>query len=482
MGVVAAAFVALAFGSASALAEATTGEAQFLVWSCTSSPCPWGATDSGFAIAWPAAAQPVTQRLGYTVSGGAYLPADTANGLVISVSSGSATAYAGTPGASSHHAIGSISPGQPLTIVDVAAGEVVSVQSGSTFSYSVTGPLTPPAPTVPPPAPTVTVPPPAPTVPPPAPTVPPPAPTVPPPAPTVPPPAPTVPPPTTPSPSGSSVWAVWTCTSSPCPWGAQDSGNALVWPASSQPVTQRLGYTTSAGVYAAATAGTVVTLQSGSASAYAGLPNAPSHRLLGSLGVGTPFTISGLSAGEVVSVQSAGSFTYTLGTATSTEPPPTTPPPSTTPTTPPPSTTPTTPPVATGNGTFDSVQARWRCNTPGCTNSDWYGAVINWPSWAAYQTNARAGDNARSVFSDTGAPLYPYMGSWANGCKVTTTYGLVLIVEWQRGSDSWRETWIQPGESYTIHLVGAENGAMIETYDFSPGFGVTLTNCTPHAL
>ncbi len=55
------------------------------------------------------------------------------------------------------------------------------------------------------------------------------------------------------------------------------------------------------------------------------------------------------------------------------------------------------------------------------------------------------------------------MGAWADGCEVTAVSGLVLIIEWERGTDQWRETYLDPGESHVIDLVSPEDGAMIET-------------------
>jgi hypothetical protein len=122
------------------------------------------------------------------------------------------------------------------------------------------------------------------------------------------------------------------------------------------------------------------------------------------------------------------------------------------------------------------------CNIEDCSGPEWLGAVIDWPSWAAYQSNARSGDQSRSVFAADDTPLYPYMGSWANGCKVTARTGNVLIIEWERGRDNWRETWLNPGESHTITLTYPEDGAMIEAEDGSPGFTADLENCTPQPL
>jgi hypothetical protein len=138
------------------------------------------------------------------------------------------------------------------------------------------------------------------------------------------------------------------------------------------------------------------------------------------------------------------------------------------------------PPPPPGN-VINSIQAFWRCDIPGCDVGPWVGAVINWPSTAAYQNNNRTGQ-PRWVYDANNQPLYPYMGSWANGCKVNAVSGQVLIIEWERGTDVWRETWLMPGESHTISLHAPENGAMIETYDYSPGFSVTLENCNPQPL
>jgi hypothetical protein len=58
----------------------------------------------------------------------------------------------------------------------------------------------------------------------------------------------------------------------------------------------------------------------------------------------------------------------------------------------------------------------------------------------------------------------------------------VLVIEWKRGTDTWRETWLSPGQSHVIDLVAPEDSAMIETYEGSPGFSVSLDSCTPAAL
>ena len=130
-----------------------------------------------------------------------------------------------------------------------------------------------------------------------------------------------------------------------------------------------------------------------------------------------------------------------------------------------------------------AIPASWRCNSPDCSGPDWPGAVISWPSWSAYQNNARTGNNARIVFSmHGGEPLYPYMGSWADGCQVTVVSGHVLIIEWQRGTDVWRATSLTAGQSHTIDLISPEDNAMIESPDGFIDFKVSLANCTPQNI
>jgi len=139
-------------------------------------------------------------------------------------------------------------------------------------------------------------------------------------------------------------------------------------------------------------------------------------------------------------------------------------------------------PAAAGDP-IDAVLALWRCNIPECNSPDWTGAVITWPDWAAHHSNARSGDQSRAVFAEeSGEPLFPYMGSWADGCEVTAVSGTVLIIEWQRGTDDWRETLLEAGETHVIDLVTPEDGAMIEGENASPGFSVSLQNCDPQPI
>jgi hypothetical protein len=285
----------------------------------------------------------------------------------------------------------------------------------------------------------------------------------------------------------ASVLASWDCTGSPCPWGERTTSEAATWPAAAEPIRTRHGYTVSHDVYAKApaVAGWTIRLATGSATVYAGTPTG-SHRALTSLDAGQTYTIpTTLAADEVVSVQNGSAFSHTL------TPGPTTP--TTTPTaTPTPTTTPTTTPTSqpTGSACTDPtrcnpvswVDSRWRYTGAGTNPGDWYGGVITWPSWSAYSSNNRQGDNSRAVYSASGEKLYPYMGEWADGCKVTVVSGAVLIIEWERGTDSWRETTVATGDTHTINLTGSENGAMIETPNNSEPFTVSLSSCTPQPI
>jgi len=145
----------------------------------------------------------------------------------------------------------------------------------------------------------------------------------------------------------------------------------------------------------------------------------------------------------------------------------------------------TPPPNAcTGTSNCTSVPSYWRCNIPQCSGADWVGTVITWPSWSAYSSNARSGNNSRTVYSapSGGTELYPYMGSWADGCQVTAVSGVVLIIEWKRGTDTWSETILQPGQSHTIDLVSPQDGAMLESNNDPSIFTVSLSNCTPQDI
>jgi hypothetical protein len=367
--------------------------------------------------------QAVSQRLGYTASAPVYLTDVDANGLSIMLVDGAAVVYAGGVNEASHRLIAMLDAGQTYVVAGLAPGEVLSVQSTSTFTYHLwspggsgdedeeggpdeSGPVTG---------------------------------------------------------VSASVNVTLNCTGSPCPWGSAPSGLAIVWDDSMEAGTQRLGYTASAPVFLSHryANGLSITLVSGSASVYAGSPEMISHRLLGTLVAGQTHVVNGLIAGEVLSVQDSSPFMYSLSVADSSVPID--------------DDEPCTDPV--NCQVVYAVPALWRCDTPNCADPDWGpGAVISWPEWSAYENNNRSGSQSRTVYSDSGEMLYPYMGDWAHGCEVTVVAGTVLVIEWERGTDSWRSTWLTTGHTYTINLTAPEDGALLESDRL---FTITLSNCSP---
>lgn len=268
--------------------------------------------------------------------------------------------------------------------------------------------------------------------------------------------------------TSSSVLATWDCTGTPCPWGDHTSALVAVWPVSAEPTRSRYGYTLSDYVYARAwnVAGWRVTVGSGRAVVYGGPLQGP-HVALASLGTGESFTIpAGLSADEVLSVQSDIAFDYSLTPGTSSPPAP--------------STVDCTDPIHCDRVSW--VASRWRYDGPRADPGDWIGGVVAWPSWSAYSSNGRSGWDSRTVYSASGEKLYPYMGRWAQGCKIRVVSGSILVIEWERGRNAWRETNISMGDSYTVHLIGRENSAMIETPNNSRPFQVSLSRCTPRRI
>lgn len=65
---------------------------------------------------------------------------------------------------------------------------------------------------------------------------------------------------------------------------------------------------------------------------------------------------------------------------------------------------------------------------------------------------------------------------------MTAVEGEVLIIEWERGVNWWRSTYLSPGQSHTIELTSPEDGAMLETPDTPTEFTVALRNCTPQPV
>jgi hypothetical protein len=116
---------------------AISGVSEMATWTCTGDPCPWGDELSNPAVAWPQETDPVTARLGYTVSPGVYLAASLANGLTVTIDSGSAVVHAGAPQDDSHPALAFLSEGESYDVFDLDPEEVLSVQSDEPFEYHV---------------------------------------------------------------------------------------------------------------------------------------------------------------------------------------------------------------------------------------------------------------------------------------------------------------------------------------------------------
>ncbi|MGD9695521.1 MAG: hypothetical protein AB7V42_07675 [Thermoleophilia bacterium] len=251
-----------------------------------------------------------------------------------------------------------------------------------------------------------------------------------------------------------------------------DQIQAHVWDASLDPVsgvgvrTARDGGGSPARIYLPASRanGLVLTVTAGTATARAVSATGMVVRDVATLTPGASHTVSGLAAGEALFVASPAAAGFTMA-ADPADPPG------------PDCTNPLTcDPV-------DSILTSWKCNIPACTGDDWGGQVIAWPSWAAYSDNARTGDNSRTTFEmDTGEKLYPYAGPWIDGCKITATYEHILIIEWKRGTDVWRPTYLAPGQSHVISLQGDEDNVLIESPDNWVQFGAKIENCTPQPI
>lgn len=145
-----------------------------------------------------------------------------------------------------------------------------------------------------------------------------------------------------------------------------------------------------------------------------------------------------------------------------------------------------TPVPCTDPLTCDPVSAftsYWRCYIPQCISSDWLGAVLAWPSYAAFENNGRNLQAAKITYSlEDDQLLYTYMGEWADGCEITAVSGTVLIIEWRRGQDAWEAFYINPPETHVVNLSSppGQNGVLIEGPDnVVEEFRVSLSNCTP---
>lgn len=467
--------------------DTQSGQSQMATWTCTGDPCPWGDELSNPALAWPAEWLPINTRLGYTVSPAVYLPANMANGLTVTIDFGSAGVHAGAPQDDSHELLASLSAGDSFDVFGLDDDEVLSVQSDDAFGYHVapfdpsshpdagtddgtdagtpdagtddgTDAGTPDAgtdggadagtdagtddggdagtPDDPPPdaAPPVDI----------------------------------GPPPDVPA--SSSQETTWACSGRQCPFGdTLNVEQAVVWDLARGSIATRMGYTASATVYlfGSRANGTDLWIATGTVTLFAGLPGDLQHRTLATLGPGDAFEVSGLSTTEVLSVQSDAPFTYWVRVTPETMPPGVTP-----------------DPGGPMGELVQGVPALWRCNpeVPDCFSDDWTGAAVSWPSGSAFSSNARPGNLSRSVFAWDDTRLFPYIGPWAEGCEITGVSGITRVIEWQRGAESWRDTWLYPGQSHVIHLIPPEDGALLEGYDASPGFTASVRNCTPQPL
>lgn len=85
--------------------------------------------------------------------------------------------------------------------------------------------------------------------------------------------------------------------------------------------------------------------------------------------------------------------------------------------------------------------------------------------YLGYYANGRGSGQHLYLFggagaSDAGQKRYAYLGPWTHGMTVKNLGpDPLLIIEWVRGSENWRETIVTPGTSYTIdHTNRALNG------------------------
>lgn len=110
--------------------------------------------------------------------------------------------------------------------------------------------------------------------------------------------------------------------------------------------------------------------------------------------------------------------------------------------------------------TYNVESAEWSTDPDIVTGTPWTGSTaVGVPQYLGYQGNARSGSNERYVFGGPGTAdedqkRYAYMGAWMHGATIENTDATddLLIVEWIRGTDGWRETTITPGNTYTIDL------------------------------
>jgi hypothetical protein len=396
----------------------TFQDSSWLDWYCTVG-CNWGPTVGAHSVIWDSGTVNGEQGFEYRTNEAAYLAAAHANGATVYIEQGSATLYLGVPGSQWSSTLVTVSAGESYQVNGLASGQFLSISNdNNAFRYTVQF-ANPPGGD----------------------------------------PGPTDPPATG---GTASEWVDWNCSGNSCSWGPTVGAHSIVWDAETVPGITGFQYSTAADVYLVPhlANGSTISITEGMAHLYVGTYGEPWAMTLVTLYAGQSHNVFGLLPNQFLSVSNDyDPFTYTVELGQGSAEPPGDP----------------------GDLQY-SVSANWRCDSQQCQGGDWLGTVISWPSWSAYPNNSRSGNNSRTVFGDSGELLYPYMGSWADGCRVNAHQGAVLIIEWQRGTDIWRETTIYPGQSYVIDLVGAENGALIESNGAGTHFGVTLENCEPQPL
>lgn len=115
---------------------------------------------------------------------------------------------------------------------------------------------------------------------------------------------------------GTSTDVVWECLidlNQPCPWGPSLHNQAIAWPFVVGPANNRLGYIANPSPYLLWMKAHVrVTITSGSASVYAGMPDQmEKFPAIAALSAGQSYVVIPLADGVVLSVESSGDpFTF----------------------------------------------------------------------------------------------------------------------------------------------------------------------------
>lgn len=258
--------------------------------------------------------------------------------------------------------------------------------------------------------------------------------------------------------SGTSQEASLDCTSSPCPWGDTLTRQGVVWPATMNTVSNRLGYTTSHPIYlsAADANGAVVTIFSGTASLRKGGPNASTHSTFAVLSNGESYAVSGLASHEVLLISDLSSFTYEVTWPEEpTDPGPTDPP--------------TDPDPTTG---LSSQFVTLNCTSSPCPWGPAPGSnAIVWPATAATVTN-RLGYTA----TDNVYLQYDY----ANGSTITVNSGSANLNAGYPDDTTFRSLGsVNAGESITVSGLVEGEVLVVSNSTASFTYDATVTEPTP---